>query len=266
MTLLTNSGTAAPADIAEAWRRFLAERDSGARQTILVQFAPLVRHVVGRMPAATLPEVDRDDLESAGALGLLRALDRFDPGRNVKFETFAYRWIQGSVLDHLRRLDRLSRGGRKRVEDYKRAVARLRENLGREPLEWEVAEALAVSQADLKGIYQEVVREAELSLDSATNGEEADRPDMAHHGAEPDVLSGLERQEAMQRLREAVEALPPKDKQVVSLYYFDELTFREIADVLEVSESRVCQLHARALKTMEARLVSARSVETEAKP
>lgn len=260
---IAGRASAAPAVLEDAWRRFLVDRDLGARETILAQFAPLVRHVVGRMPVALVPQVDRDDLESAGAIGLLKALDRFDPGRNVKFDTFAYRWIQGSVLDHLRRLDPLSRGGRRRVERYKAAKNEMRERLGRDPSDLEIAGALGLSPADMRGLHQEVVHDGEMSLDGGPRGNEDGEggggPDLLAARAEPDVLSCLEKEEVIRRLREGVDALPEKERRVVSLYYFEELTLREIGEVLGVSESRVCQIHARAVKIIEQWLASSRA-------
>lgn len=236
-----------------AWRRFLADRDPSARETILVQFAPLVRHVVGRMPVALVPQVDRDDLESAGAIGLLKALDRFDPTRNVKFDTFAYRWIQGSVLDHLRRLDPLSRGGRRRVERYKTIRAELRERLGRDPSDPEITEALGFSTEEMRSLHHDMVHEVEMSLDGGPrSAEDGDNSGLESRvpEVEADVLSALEKEESHRRIRSGVDALPEKERHVVSLYYFEELTLKEIGDVLGVSESRVCQLHARAVKTI----------------
>lgn len=260
---------ATPAALENAWRRFLSDRDASARETILAQFAPLVRHVVGRMPVALVPQVDRDDLESAGAIGLLKALDRFDPSRNVKFDTFAYRWIQGSVLDHLRRLDPLSRGGRRRVERYKDVKNEMRERLGRDPSDLEIAAELGLTPAEMRGLHQEVIHDGEMSLDGGPRGsEEGDGtgPDLLAARAEPDVLSCLEKEEVVRRLREGVDALPEKERHVVSFYYFEELTLREIGEVLGVSESRVCQIHARAVKIIERWLASPRATPAGCRP
>jgi RNA polymerase sigma factor for flagellar operon FliA len=137
--------------------------------------APLVRHIVGRMKAILVPQADRDDLESAGAVGLIRAFDRFDPSRNVKFDTFAYRWIQGSVLDHLRGLDPLGRGARRRVEAYRRFQTVLREELGREPSQEEIRQAMNLSPETMRDLCWEVSHASSVSLD-AVDGSSDDAP------------------------------------------------------------------------------------------
>jgi len=241
----------------DVWVRWERGHPPGVREEILARFAPLVRHIVGRMKVSLVPEADRDDLESAGALGLLRALERFDPSRNVKFDTFAYRWVQGSLLDHLRRLDPLSRGGRRRVEEYRSTVMTLRERLGRDPSDEELREALNLNEDAMRSLRWEVSHSGSVPLEGLETEDTCSSPlTTLTDTSEPEVLSLLEKRETLSSLSHAIQDLPQKERLVVSLYYNDELTFREIGEVLEVSESRVCQIHTRAVSRVRAALLS----------
>lgn len=248
-------GTGTSVDV---WVRFTRDKDPRAREEILAAHAPLVRHIVGRMKAALAAAADRDDLESAGAIGLIKALERFDPSRNVKFDTFAYRWIQGSVLDYLRQLDPLTRGGRRRVETYRAAVVALRDRLGRDPTDNELRHEMRLSAEEMRSLQWEVSHADAVSFDAGGDDEDDPRGNaLVLDDGGPDVLSALERRETIAQLRSAIEGLPEKERLVVSLYYQEELTLKEIGEVLGVSESRVCQIHTRAVKAMQGRLMSA---------
>jgi RNA polymerase sigma factor for flagellar operon FliA len=238
------------------WKRYFRLQDPLAREEILASHAPLVRHIVGRMKAVLVPQADRDDLESAGAVGLIKAFDRFDPTRNVKFDTFAYRWIQGSVLDHLRGLDPLGRGARRRVEAYRRYQGVLREELGREPSQEEIRVAMALSTDAMRDLCWEVSHASSISLDAVDAT--SDMPhDMAlassmEDGGSP-ALETMERQEVLHQIQLVLEGLPEKERLVLALYYKEELTFREIGTALGVTESRACQIHTRAVAAVKQR-------------
>lgn len=245
-----------PKETQSLWDRYFQVHDLQAREEILALHAPLVRHIVGRMKAILVPQADRDDLESAGAVGLIRAFDRFDPSRNVKFDTFAYRWIQGSVLDHLRGLDPLGRGARRRVEAYRRFQGVLREELGREPSQEEIRQAMNLSPETMRDLCWEVSHASSVSLD-AVDGNSDVPHDLAlassmEDGGPPE-LEKLERQEVLLQIKSVLDNLPEKEKLVLSLYYQEELTFREIGTALGVTESRACQIHTRAVSAVKQR-------------
>ncbi|MBK8575183.1 MAG: FliA/WhiG family RNA polymerase sigma factor [Elusimicrobia bacterium] len=238
------------------WDRHFRKQDPLAREEILALHAPLVRHIVGRMKAILVPQADRDDLESAGAVGLIKAFDRFDPTRNVKFDTFAYRWIQGSVLDHLRGLDPLGRGARRRVEAYRRYQGVLREELGREPSQEEIRAAMNLSVEAMRDLCWEVSHASSISLDAVDGS--ADIPhDLAlassMEDGGPPALETMERQEVLRQIQSVLDGLPEKERLVLALYYKEELTFREIGTALGVTESRACQIHTRAVSAVKQR-------------
>jgi len=243
-------------DAQTLWDRYLKVHDPHVREEILALHAPLVRHIVGRMKAILVPQADRDDLESAGAVGLIRAFDRFDPTRNVKFDTFAYRWIQGSVLDHLRGLDPLGRGARRRVEAYRRYQGILREELGREPSQEEIRLAMNLSPEAMRDLCWEVSHASSVSLDAVDGSSDAPHELALASSMEdggPPELEKLERQEVLLQIKEVLDRLPEKEQLVLSLYYQEELTFKEIGNVLGVTESRACQIHTRAVAAVKQR-------------
>ncbi|MBP9128154.1 MAG: FliA/WhiG family RNA polymerase sigma factor [Elusimicrobia bacterium] len=242
-----------PSDVQTLWTRYAQGRDPAVREEILSLHAPLVRYIVGRMKAVLVPQADRDDLESAGALGLIKAFDRYDPSRNVKFDTFAYRWIQGSVLDHLRGLDPLGRGARRRVETYRRFQNALREELGREPSQEELRTAMGLSPEAMRDLCWEVSHATSISLDAvdmASDGPHDLALASSMEDGGPHALDRLEKQETIHQMKSALEALPEKERLVLGLYYTEELTFREIGTALGVTESRACQIHTRAVATV----------------
>ncbi len=252
----SSSETNTSTETQSLWDRYFRVHDLQAREEILALHAPLVRHIVGRMKAILVPQADRDDLESAGAVGLIRAFDRFDPSRNVKFDTFAYRWIQGSVLDHLRGLDPLGRGARRRVEAYRRFQTVLREDLGREPSQEEIRQAMNLSPETMRDLCWEVSHASSVSLDAVDGSSDAPH-DLAlassmEDGGPPE-LEKLERREVLSQIRLVLDNLPEKEKMVLSLYYQEELTFKEIGTVLGVTESRACQIHTRAVSAVKQR-------------
>ncbi len=231
------------------WERYVATRDAAVREQIILQYAPLVKYVMGRL-AISLPAIlDYEDVLSFGTIGLIEAVERFDHEKGVKFETYAIARIRGAIIDALRSLDRLPRSVRQKAREANAAVLALTADLGREPTDDEVAQALGLSSE----AYRKTLIDASwitVSLDSlgASDGEDDTGGPMGV--ADPDAedfSAGLERQELIGDLAAVIRDLPDREQLILSLYYKDELTMREISEVLQISESRVCQLHARAL-------------------
>lgn len=240
------------------WERFEVARDPVVREQIILQYAPLVKYVMGRL-AISLPAIlDYEDILSYGTIGLIEAVERFDHTKGVKFETYAISRIRGAIIDALRSLDRLPRSVRQKARDATNAIATLTDDLGREPTDDEVARALSLTPE----AYRKTLTDAAwitVSLDSlgATDGEEDTGGPMGV--ADPDVedfSADMERQELIGDLASVIRDLPDREQFILSLYYQEELTMREISEVLRISESRVCQLHARALSRLRTGMLS----------
>ncbi len=239
---------------AELWARYTKKREPAVREQLIPQYAPLVKYVMGRL-AISLPAIlDYEDILSSGTIGLIEAVERFDSTKGVKFETYAIARVKGAIIDTLRTLDRFPRSVRQKAKAADEAVNSLTSDLGREPSDQEVADLLGIPlERYLKGIVE--VSWITISLDTvgSADGEEDGPQELAvADPAATDVTAGIERQELIGELAESIQELPEREQLILSLYYKDELTMREVSKVLEISESRVCQLHARALTRLRA--------------
>jgi len=245
-------------EIEALWHEYAEARSIVLRERLILQYAPLVKYVIGRL-AISLPAIlDYEDILSYGTIGLIEAVERYDATKGVKFETYAISRVRGSIIDALRSLDRLPRSVRQKARVAEQTISRLTAGLGREPSDQEVADALDIT---LERYLQNLVDASwvTVSIDSIGPSEDEDGP-MELPLADPDaeeVSAGLEREEQIRELTNAIGELPEREQLVLSLYYKDELTMREISKVLGVSESRVCQLHARALTRLRTGLAAA---------
>jgi RNA polymerase sigma factor for flagellar operon FliA len=241
--------------LAQQWERWLKRRSSLARDHLIVSYAPLVKFVAGRVGAGLPSTVDPGDLVSSGVLGLIDAIERFDPQRGVKFETFATPRIRGAIYDGLRELDWVPRSVRSRAREVERAINELEAIHGHAPSDDELAGHLHLERDELNrwlsSIATTTVGPLERALDS---------------GAEPRALSGevpvlpsavVEDREVREVMREAIDKLPEREKLVLSLYYDEGLTLAEISRVLGVSESRVPQIHTKSVLYLRARMTAA---------
>lgn len=233
--------------VTEAWSRYLASGDPASREQIILQHTPLVKYVIGRL-AIHLPQVlEYEDLLAYGTLGLIQAFERFDPSRGVKFESYAVMRIRGAILDALRSLRGLPQSVTDKAKRLQRAALELEHSLGRPPTDEELAAALHINTEQLT---QQMVDASwvTVSLDSIMeNQADADLRALTSQRPEDDVQGLVERRELVAELAEALATLSERERLILSLYYHDELTMREIGQVLGISEGRVCQLHARAL-------------------
>ncbi len=220
------------------------------REQMIVKFAPLVRYVVGRL-VIVLPQVfEHDDLLGYGTIGLIEAVDRFDPARGVGFETFATERIRGSVIDALRAADWVPRSSRKRAKDVQRAYAEMEERLGRAPSDDEVAASLGLSLTQMYRAMADSVCSVVSLQRAVRTGDDDDSTtlmDCVPDTAGVALGQRLEDRELRESIVRALSCLDEREKRVLSLYYEHSLTLREISEVLEISESRVWQLHARAV-------------------
>lgn len=244
-------------DLQPLWAKYARTGCPHTRETLICQYAPLARRAVDRLHIAPWGCVSREDLLSHAVVGLIDAIDRYDPQQGVPFEGYALPRIRGAVLDALRRLDWAPRSLRAGESRLKRAYEHLEGALGRAPTDDEVAAELNLSLSELDRLEAQVARGLVVSLDdlvsrSRAPGEaEPDVPDTA----DTDPYCRQERAEAMQHLVRAIQALPEREKLVVSLYYFRGLTLKELGQVLSVSEQRVSQLHARAMTRLSHKLI-----------
>ncbi|MBI5627373.1 MAG: FliA/WhiG family RNA polymerase sigma factor, partial [Candidatus Rokubacteria bacterium] len=218
----------------------------------------LVRYVAGRMAARLPSHVDLGDLTSAGLMGFLTSMDAYDPDREVDFPTYALNRIRGAILDELRGLDWAPRFLRKKARAVERALADLEQTFKRPPTDAEVAAHLQVSVPDYREMLSQVSGATLLSLDEGWNEGGSDGSGASRHTvrdpAEPDPFTHLAVKERRSILGRLIEGLPEQERTVLALYYYDELTMKEIGRALDISESRVSQIHAAAVLRLRARL------------
>lgn len=239
--------------IERLWRSFKETGDPGARERLIVQYAPLVKYVSGRVRAGLPPQVDPADLISDGIIGLMDAIDKFDLDRGLQFQTYAVRRIRGAIIDGLRRSDWVPRSVRDKVREIDAVQVALEHHLGRTPDDSEVAAELSISVAELRSTYGKISYTHVSSIDEMGAVYES----YSAQGAT--FLADHDTDDQSEDSRRAVHCLPDRDRVIVALYYWERFTLAEIGQVLGVSESRVSQLHTRAMMTLR-RLLSS-SVE-----
>ena len=239
------------ATIDDVWSEFVATRRPDLREALMINYVPLVRYVVGRLNIPSTTMWEQDDLISYGIAGLINAIDRFEPERGIRFEAFAIPRIRGAVIDQLRALNWLPRSVVARVRQMEKALAALEQELGRPATEEEITADLQIST----GRYRQTLQEADtliLSLDAPLSplpSEDgiASLSDLLEDVERPGPAEQVEQEELVKLLNQAIDQLPPRERLLLALYYQEELTMKEISKVLEVSESRVCQLHMQAV-------------------
>jgi RNA polymerase sigma factor FliA len=225
------------------WETITLSGDESERDRLVLQHIPLLKHIVGRMNAPA--GVDRDDLYGFGMLGLIAAADSWDAERGLNFSTYAYHKVRGAILDEMRKQDVLSRGKRELLRDVERFVQATEQARGMAPLPEEIAEALFVPVEEIDDALACARSAGEISLDS--DGEESRLSALLGDPKSEDPVGSAEFAELKQLLVEAIEELPEQEKTVITLYYAEELLLKDIGDVLGVTESRVSQIHGRAL-------------------
>jgi RNA polymerase sigma factor for flagellar operon FliA len=243
--------------IERAWVRWVEDRDESARDQLIVHYSPLVKFVAGRVAAGLPAGIDTGELNGTGVFGLMDAVDRFDPSLGFKFETFAVPRIKGAILDGLRALDWVPRSVRSRSRQIETAVAKLGNEFKRAPTDEEICAELGIDTDELHKWLSTIsvanVGPLDHVVGGGADGEQRQLPASPDQG--PDAI--VEDQELRQTMRSEIRGLPERERTVVALYYDEGMTLAEIGSVLGVTESRVSQIHSKAIIMLRARMSAA---------
>ena len=251
-------------ELRELWRSYKVDGDELARERLVVAYSPLVKFIAGRMASGLPSHVEEGDLVSYGLLGLIGAIERFDLEREIKFETFAVARIKGAIIDELRSLDWVPRSVRAKARDVERAHAALEGSLARAPTDEEMAAKLEMTVDEFRDILLEIANSSVLALDDLWTfadpeggGRQISVLDTIQDPNALDPENEANTAELKDRLADAIESLPERERLVIALYYYESLTLREIGEVLGVTESRVSQLHTKAVLALRSRFQTA---------
>jgi RNA polymerase sigma factor for flagellar operon FliA len=245
-------------ELGRHWHSFKSTGALDAREKLILHYAPLVKYVASRVATGLPSSVEQSDLVSYGVFGLIDALTKFEPGRGNKFETYAIPRIKGAIIDELRAMDWVPRSVRFKAREIDKANTDLEAMLKRQPTEKELAERLGITLRELHDVVSQISFVSVLALDElvsvgADRGEQVSLIDtLADKGVDP--TSGVESQETRGLLAAAVNSLSEREKIVVTLYYFEGLTLAEIGEILGVTESRICQIHTKAVGSLRGQL------------
>jgi RNA polymerase sigma factor for flagellar operon FliA len=239
------------------WEEYSRRRTAEVREKLIIEYAPLVKIVAGRLSMYLGYNVEYDDLVGYGVFGLIDAIDKFDYGKGIKFETYASLRIRGTVLDQIRKMDWIPRSLRQKQKKIDAAMNKLELELGRPATDEELAKEIGISEDELLNWQGQANVTNVISLDEFvdTSGEKNVESVGVNTFETPEEV--IEKDELKKLLAESLETLTDREKKVILLYYYEELTLKEISLVLEVSESRISQLHTRALQKMKTKLGSA---------
>jgi len=247
-------------ELSRLWEAFKAEGSSdAARERLILHYAPLVKYVASRVATGLPASVEQADLVSYGMFGLIDALGKFEPARGNKFETYAIPRIKGAIIDELRAMDWVPRSVRFKAREIEKSYADLESQLKRAPSEHEIADRLGMSLRELHDVINQISFVQVLQLDEilTIGGDRGEKVSLMDTLADRtvDPTTGLEGQETRGLLSAAINSLSEREKIVVTLYYFEGLTLAEIGDILGVTESRICQIHTKAVGQLRLQLI-----------
>jgi len=244
--------------IEKIWDEYVKNRDTSAKEKLILHYAPMIKYIVGRMSIYVGNAVDFEDLISYGIFGLIDAIDKFDHDKGVKFETYASLRIRGSVLDGLRSLDWVPRTLRQKNRQLEEVFGQLENELGREPTNEDLAQKLGLSPGDMD---EEIKKSSLMSLISFDDYLETNHEAGEPRDTDDDSPAAVyEQKELKDLLTQSIQSLTEKEQMVTTLYYFEELTLKEISKVMNVSESRVSQIHSKAMLKLRTRLGKHKSI------
>ena len=248
-------------ELTDLWSDYKSTASGSSRDALIVHYSPLVKYVAGRVAVGLPQNVDQSDLVSYGMFGLIDAIDKFEPDRGFKFETYAISRIKGAILDELRAIDWVPRSVRSKVRQIERAYAKLEARHHRPPSDEELAGELRWTDEQLQQALTQISTVGLAALDEilSVGGDRGEAitlgdtiADTSAHGP----MGAFEISETRQMLAQAINGLPEREKIVLTLYYYESMTLQEIGRVLGVTESRVCQIHTKAVLHLRSRLVS----------
>lgn len=255
--------SAAEAALRDLWIQFKKSGEPALRERLILHYSPLVKYVAGRVGVGLPPNIEQADLVSYGIFGLIDAIEKFDLERAIKFETYAISRIRGAIIDELRAIDWIPRSVRYKAREVEKAYASLEGELHRTPSESEVAEQMGIALGDLHQIFSQVSFVNVVALDEllSVGGEKGDKlslVDTLEDTKAEDPVLAFESEETKFLLAKAINTLPEREKIVVTLYYYEGLTLAEIGQVLGVTESRICQMHTKAVLQLRGKLAEPR--------
>ena len=247
--------------IEDLWAAFKRSGSRPARDRLIVHYSPLVKYVAGRVSVGLPGTIEQSDLVSYGIFGLLDAIEKFDPGRQVKFETYAITRIKGAIIDELRSSDWVPRSVRAKARSVEGAYVRLEAELLRTPTDAEVAAELGMTEGDLHEVFNQISFIGLVPLDGVLSGGTGERDVVVTLGdtiadSRESPVAAFEVEEMKRTLASTINRLGEREKIVLTLYYYEGLTLAEIGDVLGVTESRVCQIHTKAVLQMRSRMLA----------
>jgi len=250
---------AAAAAVADLWADYKSNGTRDARERLILHYSPLVKFVAGRVAAGLPQSIEQSDLVSYGIFGLIDAIDKFDPGRGFKFETYAISRIKGAIIDELRSIDWVPRSVRAKARAIERAYSELENELHRSPDDDEVASKLDMSRGELASTLSQISLTGLVALDELLQASSSDRQGSATVGdtiadGAHDPVEAYEVDEMKHLLADAINRMPDRERFVLTLYYYEGLTLAEIGSILKVTESRVCQIHTKAILQLRGRL------------
>ncbi len=255
-------------ELRDLWRRYKTSGEQRARERLVIAYSPLVKYVSGRMASGLPAHVEEADLISYGLVGLISAIERFELEREIKFETYAITRIKGAIIDELRSLDWVPRSVRARARAIERANSKLEHKLQRAPTDDEMATELGMTVGDFQDALLQIANSTVAALDelwtvSDASGDQVSLLDTLQDPDAPDPAAVMDATDLKDRIADAIARLPEREKLVVALYYYENLTLREIGEVLGVTESRVSQLHTKAVLRLRGRMIDDRSAAGE---
>ena len=249
-------------DLAEMWSDYTRSKETAIRDALIENYLYLVKYVAGKMSMSVPPSVEVDDLVSAGVVGLMDAIEKYDPSRDTKFETYAVSRIRGAIVDDLRSLDWVPRSVRRKARLLEEAYSYLEGELHRPATDEEVSNRLNVPVGELRTITEEVASAGLLSLDDFVGNQDGEKTTRvidlvcSKNGDSP--TASIEMDEMKEVLAKSILNLPEKERTVLALYYYEDMTLKEIGRTLGVSESRISQIHTKAMLRLKGRLRSVR--------
>lgn len=235
------------------WLDYNDTRDSNIKEKIIEKYIPLIKHIVNRLAISLPSYIDTDDLISYGMFGLLQAIDRYDASKGVKFETYAYSRIRGAIIDELRKLDWVPQSIRKKAKLIQQTYEELEQKFGHAVTDEDICKHLNISKEELELIYNEIAFTSVISLEDLIFAE-----DFTKENTRPDIIA--EKQELKKILGDAINRLPYREKLVITLYYYEGLTLKEIAKALDLSQGRISQLHTKAILRLRGSLSRKRAI------